>query len=421
MLLVKTSPNIKGQVNAGGAKNSLQFLVTSALLTSSFVKLHKVPLIRDVYTLQHILQELGFDVFLDEKNECMEILAGRPVKDWKLPFATAGKLRSSLLFIPGLLYHFGKALVPFPGGDRIGERPLDTHFYVLNKFGCDIQKIEQGYLISAKSIKASKLLLPYPSFTGTGMAMMIAATLKGTTLIENAAQEPELKDLAKLLNLMNVTVEGVGTKSIVVTGNPAPCSAEMNIMPDRLEVATFLIAAAITRGELCVEADDLKNLDILISLLIKMGCCFSERNGKVFLVRTDDLLIPQDITTGPYPEFPTDIQPQFMALLTQASGKSKINEKMHTNRFLQVPFLKRMGAEINMSGSNAVISGPNKLVGTNVEAQDIRGGASLLLAALVAKGETCITGQYHLDRGFSNFYSKLKNLGAQIETINEIE
>jgi len=417
---VNPTSGLFGKINASGAKNSMQFLVTSALLTFDPVKLYRVPFIRDIYTLSCILEELGCEVYLDQTTESILIRLKTELRNWCLPIQWAKKLRSSLLFIPGLLHAFGKALIPFPGGDNIGERPLDTHFYILNKFGCEVEQVEKGYLISSKKLSPCKLELPFPSFTGTGLAMMIAAKLNGITIIENAGQEPELGDLAQMLRLMGVGVEGIGNRSLVIHGNPILRGAEMKIMPDRLEVGTFLMATAITKGEINFPLEEIKNLEILVEKLTDAGCVLTEKDGMVTFSRRNDMRA-QSIITGPHPSFTTDLQPQFMALMTQANGKSQIIEKMHTNRYLQVPYLNRMGAKVSVSGNCAMIDGPSQLYGTKVEAKDIRGGASLVIAALAAQGETYISGQYHLDRGFSDFRTKLCSLGANIELEPEPE
>ncbi len=411
MLRIKKS-QINGHVKISGAKNSMQFLVTAALLSNSSTILHRVPQIQDVYTLKQILYELNCDVKFNEASECMEIINRDKLNNWILP-PPARKLRSCLLFLPGLLHQFGMALVPFPGGDPIGERPLDTHFYVLNKFGCEVEKKTDGYLVTTKNIKASKLYLPYPSFTGTGLALMMAAKTKGTSIIFNGAKEPELIDLEGMLNLMGAKIEGVGTNKIIVHGTPNLNGAEFKIMPDRLEVGTFLIIAAITSGEISIDLDEIRNSELLLDLLQKAGCDYETRDGKFYFSRKNKLLA-QNIVTGPHPAFSTDLQPQFMTLMTQAVGKSNIVEKMHSDRFLQVPYLKKMGAEISLSKANASVIGPKRLVGTKVEAKDIRGGMSLLIAGLVADTETQISGSYHLERGYSNLYEKLRKLGATV-------
>lgn len=416
MWRVNPGSKLHGNIEISGAKNSMQFLTTASLLSPYPLKLKRIPLINDTYTIIHILEDLNYSIHLDKTNATIEIIPRDRPSNWMLPFDEARKLRSCLLFIPGLLRHFGKAFIPFPGGDAIGDRPLNTHFYVLEKFGCEIKRDDKGYYVSAKKIVPSNLILPYPSFTGTGLAMMLAATLNGTTTIKNAGKEPELKDLAKLMNLMGIETEGAGTDSIIIHGNPSPSGAEMDIMYDRLEAGTFLMAAAITQGDLIISSTAIQHLEILVNKLTNAGCKFIENDGKTHFYR-HGILKPQEVTTGPFPAFPTDLQPQFLALMTQAIGHSQIHETMHTKRFLQVPYLVKMGAKIDIVDSRAMVDGPSDLSGGYVKAQDIRGGASLVIASLVVKHDTIISGIYHLERGFSDFFNKLRKVGVNLELL----
>lgn len=419
MLRIWGDQPLRGQIMVGGAKNSMQFVVTAALLTDETISLSRVPLIQDIYTLQQIFETLNCTISLDEEQEMMGICAAQ-VNSGALPFHLAGKLRSCLLFIPGLLTRFGRVSIPFPGGDRIGPRPLDTHFYIIRTLGGNVTKTDKGYIIQSNSLKPQTLHLPYPSFTGTGLAMMLAAKIPGITIINNAALEPELADLANLLDQMGAPVTGIGTRQITIHGTSSLSGGKLAIMPDRLEIGTFLIASVATKGQITFKKEEMKQVASLQSILEAAGCQFIEREDEITVISTEKL-IAQNIETGPHPALSTDLQPQFMALMTQAAGPSRIFEKMHTKRFLQVPHLRRLGANIEINGQIAVISGPTKLKGTNVKAEDIRGGSALLIAALAAQGETRITGRYHLERGYGRLYDKLSDLGAKLSVDSEHE
>ncbi|NBD25528.1 UDP-N-acetylglucosamine 1-carboxyvinyltransferase [Paenibacillus glycinis] len=418
MLVINGGKSLKGQMSFNGAKNSMQFLVTTALLTDGVIRLNRVPMIQDIHTLTQILLDINCDVKLDESNEYMEICSKKIVKS-EISAEYGRKVRSCILFVPGLLHRFGEVTIPRPGGDKIGRRPLDTHFYVINKLGGHVIEKEDGYTFRATKLKATKLSLPFPSFTGTGFAMMLAAKIAGITIIENAAMEPELEDLACLLRNMNVKIDGVGTKTIVIEGHETLSGGQWEIMPDRLEVGTYIMAAIASRGEITVKASELKQIAYLCDLLSEGGADFV-KDKEFVTISCIDQLRSKSIETNPYPSFPTDLQPQYMALMTQSAGNCRIVENLHDDRFLHVPYLRSMGADIEIMGQTAIVRGVTKLFGNNVVSQDIRGGASLVIAALAAEGETVIDGFYHIDRGYANLYTKLKNMGANIQVIEPI-
>ncbi|MES2462008.1 MAG: UDP-N-acetylglucosamine 1-carboxyvinyltransferase [Armatimonadota bacterium] len=403
---------LHGTAKSSGAKNSMQFLVTAALLTDHVVELSGLPLIQDVFALAEILQALNCETKLEKDQERITLCA-KKLKSTHVPFDLGSRLRSTLLFVPGLLSRFGQASIPHPGGDRIGARPLDTHFYIIHELGGTVTSDEAGLTFTASRLKAKILNLPFPSFTGTGFAMLLASTIPEVTLINNAAKEPELIDLALLLKQMGVAIEGVGTPQIEIQGANPLGGAALRIMPDRLEAGTLLMAAMATCGSITLPREDLKHLSLLCNLLEAAGCTFLRTENEV-TAQAPDRLLAQSIKTGPYPEFPTDLQPQFMALMTQASGRSHIRETLYTNRFRQVPYLQRMGGALEIDGQSATVEGITHLRGTDVEAHDIRGGAALLIAALAAQGETRLRGTYHLERGHARLYEKLAALGAKV-------
>ena len=415
MIVIKGGKKLKGQIEVSGAKNSVQFLIASALLTEETIYLKRVPLIQDVYILNEILIYLNFQVELDTKKNLK--ICTRNFEN-NLPDMLLSKLRSSLLFIPGLLHKYKQIQIPFPGGDRIGSRPLDTHFYILHQFGATIRSTSKGYEISRENLHACDIELPFPSFTGTGIAIMMAAKIPQKTILHNVAIEPELLDLIKFLRIMGVEIEQIEKRSLKITGLKKLKGASFTVMPDRLEIGTLLIAAMATKGQITFYKQELLYLDSLCHILKLSGCAFKEIDNKI-VVKYINPLIAQDVETGIYPNFPTDLQPQLVALMTQLIGNSTLKENLYDDRFSYVKDLKRMGANIEIVNSNVYIMGGTELKGNEVEATDIRGGAALIIAGLLANGRTIIKGEYHIERGYDNIYEKLRSLGADINKIDK--
>lgn len=419
MLRIRGEKRLVGKPVISGAKNSMQFLVNIALLTDEMVTLSNVPLIKDLEILCDTLKVLNCHVDLNRDKKTVDICACS-INNTPLDFKNLSRVRSSILLIPGLLHRFGSAFLPYPGGDKIGSRPLDTHFYILTEFGVDIELEEKGFKAEASNMRATELYLPFPSFTGTGMAIMIAAKLKGKTTIYNASKEPELNDLSDIFIKMGVDISGVGTDKITIVSSGYLNSAEIEVMPDRLETGTLLLSAIATKGKLTVDKNDLKYLSALTEVLYNAGCYFHE-DGNTITIGSFNELKPIHIKTLPFPGFPTDLQPQIMALMTQISGENKIIENLHDNRFLHVPYLNKMGADIKIEGKTAVINGRTDLNGTEIEGLDIRGATSLVIAALSARGDSIFKGTYHLDRGYFNLCENLIGLGADICSVKDKE
>ena len=410
---------LQGQVKISGAKNSALAIMAGALLCAEDCRLRNVPALVDITRMSQILRAIGVKV--ERNGETLDINAA-DLGQSQAPYELVNQLRASFFVIGSVLARLGVARVPLPGGCAIGARPVDLHVRGLQALGAQVH-IEHGIVHayvagSSKKLQGAKIYLDYPSVGATETLMMAATLAEGETTIENAAQEPEVVDLANFCNAMGAKIYGAGTNTITIVGVPSLHSVEYSIIPDRIEAGTFLIAGAITHSEIILSSVVKDHLKPVIAKLQEIGV-------KVVSEGTDCLrVIPgilkgTDIETLPYPGFPTDMQAPFMALLTQAEGDSIITETVFENRLTHVPELNRMGADIRIKGNNAIIRGVPMLSGAPVVATDLRASAALVLAGLAAEGKTTIHRLHHLDRGYENIEGKLRGLGARIQRLKD--
>ena len=412
---------LRGRVSISGAKNSALPCMAAALLTSETVILHNIPYVRDIITQRRLLEDVGATVLTPELRT--HKITADHVELFEAPYELVKTMRASVLALGPLLARFGKARVSLPGGCAIGTRPIDLHLEGFKHLGAEVG-LEKGDVV-ARAPAGGRLIGGEISFekvtvTGTENLMMAASLAKGITIIHNAAREPEIVDLAELLNKMGARVRGAGTSNIRIEGVESLGGAEHTIIPDRIETGTFIVAAAVTHGELEIRDCRPGHSSIVISKLREVGVEIEELNQSTLNVRCcSDGLKAQDITTEPYPLFPTDMQAQYMTLMTQARGRSTISETIFENRFMHASEMQRMGADIQIEGPTAIVSGPAKLTGARVQASDLRASASLVLAGLAAEGETIIDRVYHIDRGYERIEAKLRSLGANIERIRD--
>ncbi|MEP6819951.1 MAG: UDP-N-acetylglucosamine 1-carboxyvinyltransferase [bacterium] len=411
---------LSGRVSISGAKNSALPCMAAALLSAETVTLHNLPYVRDIITQRRLLEDLGATVLTPELRT--HKISASHIELFEAPYELVRTMRASVLALGPLLARFGKAKVSLPGGCAIGTRPIDLHLVAFEKLGAEV-KLEAGNVI-ARAPKSGRLVggeihFDKVTVTGTENVMMAATLARGLTVLQNAACEPEITDLAELLNKMGARVRGAGTSRIEIEGVEELGSAEHTIIPDRIETGTFIAAAAITRGDLEIRDCQPLHLAAVIDKFREAGVSIEEVNPSTLRVCCPQALTAKDVTTQPYPEFPTDMQAQYMALMTQAEGGAVIEETVFENRFMHASELQRMGARISIDGRQASVIGPTPLAGAPLIASDLRASASLVLAGLVAEGETIIDRVYHIDRGYEKIEAKLRNVGADIERIRE--
>jgi UDP-N-acetylglucosamine 1-carboxyvinyltransferase len=394
--------------------------MAAAILTSETVTLHNLPYVRDIITMRRLLEDIGAHVLTPELRT--HKISAAHIEVMAAPYELVKTMRASVLALGPLLTRFGKARVSLPGGCAIGARPIDLHLTALTKMGAEVF-LEAGDVVARspdEGLRGAEITFDKISVTGTENLMMAATLARGTTTIHNAAREPEVRDLAELLNKMGARVRGAGTPSIQIEGVEALGSAQHTIIPDRIETGTFIAAAAITKGELEIRDCNPEHCNRIIGKLREVGVEIEEVNQSTLYARCGSRgLHAGDLTTEAYPAFPTDMQAQFMTLMTQANGRSTIRETIFENRFMHASELQRMGARIQVNHDTAVVDGPNRLVGARVQASDLRASASLVLAGLAAEGETIIDRVYHIDRGYEKIETKLKDVGADIERLRD--
>ncbi len=413
-LLITGGKPLKGDVRISGAKNSVLPILAASLLSDDEVVIGNVPHLQDVTTTISLLTEMGATLSIDEKMKVS--INASSVNKFYAPYEMVKTMRASILVLGPLLAHFGEAKVSLPGGCAIGSRPVNLHIDGLNAMGANI-KVEDGYIIAkTKKLKGAKINFPTATVTGTENIMMAAVLASGKTFIKNAAKEPEIIDLANCLRLMGAKIEGDGSSSITIEGVKRLNGCSYDVLPDRIETATFLVAAAITKGNLTLTHTRPDTIKIIIDKLRKAGAEIDIKND-IINVRADTKLDAVNITTNPYPDFPTDMQAQFIALNAISKGKSKVVESVFENRFMHVQELVRMGADIDINGNTALIKGVKDLTGAPVMATDLRASASLILAGLVAKGQTIVDRIYHIDRGYECIEEKLTKIGANIKRL----
>jgi UDP-N-acetylglucosamine 1-carboxyvinyltransferase len=412
---------LRGRISISGAKNSALPCMAAALLTSETVTLHNIPYVRDIITQRRLLEDLGATVLTPELRT--HKITASHIELFEAPYELVKTMRASVLALGPLLARFGKARVSLPGGCAIGSRPIDLHLAGFQHLGAEVG-LEAGDVV-ARAPKSGRLRGGEVSFdkvtvTGTENLMMAATLAEGKTTIHNAACEPEIADLAELLNNMGARVRGAGTPVIEIEGVEALGAAEHTIIPDRIETGTFIIAAAITQGELEIKSCHPEHSAALIVKLREVGVEIEEVNQSTLHVRCCAKgLRAKDVATEPHPRFPTDMQAQYMALMTQAEGRSVITETIFENRFMHASEMQRMGARIHIEGRTAVVEGATRLAGARVQASDLRASASLVLAGLAAQGETLIDRVYHIDRGYEKIEAKLSSVGADIKRLRD--
>lgn len=406
---------MKGSVAISGAKNSALPCLAAALLTSETVTLRDVPYVRDLITMRRLLEDLGCTVLVPQLRT-HQINAGT-VENYEAPYELVKTMRASVLALGPLVGRFGQARVSLPGGCAIGQRPIDLHLMALEKLGAKIE-LQSGVVVArADRLRGADVHFETVTVTGTENVMMAAALAKGVTRISNAACEPEITDLAHLLTQMGAKIEGACTPTITITGVDQLGGADHTIIPDRIETGTFLAAAGVTRGELEITDCEPDHLLAVIEKLREAGMIIERKGPSGLHAACNGRLRAIDVTTAVYPGFPTDMQAQYMALMTQAEGDSVVTETIFENRFMHASELMRLGARLRINKHSVDVQGPSRLTGAQLIASDLRASASLVLAGLAAEGETWIDRVYHIDRGYEKIEEKLRAVGAEIERV----
>ena len=417
---------LHGTIPISGAKNATLPLMIASLLTDDTLVLENVPRLADVGLLQHILSNHGVDIMVKGKRPGDEDLSGQTlhisaarIVDTTAPYELVSKMRASFWVFGPLLARMGEAKVSLPGGCAIGTRPVDLLIMALERLGAKIE-IDAGYVIArAKGgLKGGEIEFPKVTVGGTHTALMAASLARGETVIGNAAREPEIVDVADCLIKMGAKISGAGTSRIVVEGVSRLNGARHSVLPDRIETGTYAMAVAMTGGDVLLEGARPELLQSALDTLAQAGVEISATNAGIRIARNGSGIRPIEVTTQPFPGFPTDLQAQLMALMTRARGTSRITETIFENRFMHVQELARLGARISLDGQNATIEGVEKLKGAPVMATDLRASVSLVIAALAAEGETMVNRVYHLDRGFERLEDKLGRCGASVERIS---
>jgi len=406
---------LKGEIPISGAKNSALPALAACLLTEEPVVLHRIPDVRDIATMADLLRQIGARVEVSGETVTVQALK---LEHPEAPYETVKTMRASSLVLGPLVARARQARVSLPGGCAIGSRPVDLHVLGLERLGATVSQ-SHGYIEAnaPQGLRAAEVRFDRITVTGTEDLMMAAVLAKGTTVLENAAREPEVQDLAELLTRMGAKIEGAGTSTIRIEGVDRLHGAEHRIIADRIEAGTFLIAGALAGEDLLLTGCEPAHLGSLLAKLAEAGIVVAQEGPTALCVRSSSGLRATDMVTEEHPGFPTDLQAQYMALMTQAEGISLIRETIFENRFMHTQELIRMGASIRVNGREAIVAGPRKLSGAQVMSSDLRASASLVLAALVASGETVIERVYHIDRGYERIEQKLAAAGARIERV----
>jgi len=414
-LIIQGGVPLSGEVHISGAKNAALPILCASLLTNDTLSIVNVPRLNDVATMLSLLEQLGVSIVTD--GDGIRLRAAT-LSNVVAPYEMVKTMRASILVLGPMLARAGEARVSLPGGCAIGLRPVDQHIKGLQAMGAEIE-IEHGYIhAKAKRLSGAHIVMDIVTVTGTENLMMAATLAEGTSVLENAAREPEVSDLAYCLIAMGAKIQGVGTDIITIEGVPALHGASHSVMPDRIETGTFLVAAAASGGEIHLRGTRSDTLDAVLDKLMEAGAAIESGRDWIRL-KMNNPLKSTDLRTAPYPAFPTDMQAQFMVLNSTACGTAIITETIFENRFMHVQELKRMNADIKVEGNTAVVCGVPALDGANVMATDLRASASLVIAGLIAKGETVIDRIYHLDRGYERIEDKLSRLGAKIRRADE--
>jgi UDP-N-acetylglucosamine 1-carboxyvinyltransferase len=413
-LRVRGGKQLRGRIPVGGAKNAALPILCATLLSDGESLLRNVPALRDIDTTAALLRFLGRDIDVNAP-EVRVAPARREVRP-EAPYELVRQMRASVLVLGPLLARYGRAKVSLPGGCAIGARPIDQHLSGLEVLGAKI-RVEHGYVIAESGrLRGGEVVFDLPTVTGTENLMMAAALAKGRSTLVNCAREPEVEELGRVLNKMGAQVEGAGTAIIHITGSDELDPFDHAIVADRIEAGTFLVAVGAAGGDVLLEAAPAEDLEPVIVKLRSVGLEI-EREGTGLRVRREGALRAVDVTTAPHPGFPTDMQAQFMALMCCAEGRAVLTETIFENRFMHVPELCRMGADIEIRNNTAFVQGVPRLSGASVMATDLRASASLVIAGLVAEGETLVRRVYHLDRGYERIEKKLAGVGADVERL----
>jgi UDP-N-acetylglucosamine 1-carboxyvinyltransferase len=416
-LIITGGVSLNGVVRISGAKNAVLPILASTLLIEQPIMLSNIPHLNDVTTMIELLGRMGADVMVDERMN-IEVDCAR-ITNMYAPYELVKTMRASILVLGPLLARFGKAEVSLPGGCAIGSRPVDVHIDGMRALGADIE-VENGFILGSVSgrLRGTELNLGKITVTGTENLMMAATLATGQTIIHNAACEPEVVDLANFLNRMGAKIIGAGTDTIIIDGVDRLIGGNYSILPDRIEAGTYLIAAAMTRGRIKIKDVSPKTLGAVLQKLREAGAHIKIGNDWIELDMKGQRPHAVDVTTAPYPEFPTDMQAQFMAMNTVAEGESIVTETVFENRFMHVHEMRRMGADIKLAGNKASVRGVEVLNGAPVMATDLRASAGLVLAGLMSRGTTVVDRIYHIDRGYECIEEKLSQLGAQIRRVS---
>ena len=414
-LIITGGAKLEGEIRISGAKNAALPIIVSTLLADEPVTICNIPHLHDITTTMELLGRMGVSITINEKMS-VEVDAST-IEHYVAPYELVKTMRASILVLGPLLSRFGEAEVSLPGGCAIGSRPVDLHIHGLELMGADIT-VENGYIKArAERLKGAKIVLDIITVTGTENLMMAATLAEGTTVIENAAREPEVVDLANCLNSMGAKVSGAGTDTITIEGVEKLHGTTYSVLPDRIETGTYLVAAAVTGGKVKLKDTDPTLLDAVLSKLVDAGAKIETGEDWISLDMKGKRPKAVDVRTAPYPAFPTDMQAQFSVLNSVAKGSGAITETVFENRFMHIQELQRMGAEIQLNGNTAIISGVKQLTSAPVMATDLRASASLVLAGLVAEGNTLVDRIYHIDRGYECIEEKLHQLGAHIRRV----
>lgn len=414
-LIITGGMPLNGEIRVSGAKNAALPILAATLLTDQRVIVGNIPHLHDITTTMELLGRMGVELVVDERLN-IEVDSSS-IREFYAPYELVKTMRASILVLGPLLTRFGQAVVSLPGGCAIGSRPVNLHIEGLAKMGADVE-VKGGFIHArASRLKGAHLVMDLVTVTGTENLMMAATLAEGTTIIENAAREPEVVDLAQCLVSMGAQIEGAGTDTIHVTGVQSLSGTEYEVLPDRIETGTFLAAAAVTGGHILVKKTRPAMLDSVLEKLSETGARIETGKDWIKLDMTEGRPAAVDIRTAPYPAFPTDMQAQFTALNAVSNGTAIISEAVFENRFMHVHELRRMGADISLEGNTAVTRGVPRLTGAPVMATDLRASASLVLAGLVAEGDTTVDRIYHIDRGYECIEEKLSQLGARIRRV----
>jgi UDP-N-acetylglucosamine 1-carboxyvinyltransferase len=412
--IIKGGKKLEGELRVSGAKNASLALMPAAILASGETILHNTPELNDVYTMEKLLSNLGAECSFS--NEVLKINTSG-LENFTAPYELVKKMRASVYVLGPLLARFGKAKVSLPGGCAWGPRPINLHLEGLKKMGAAIE-LEEGYIIASTTrLQGARINFDVSSVGATGNLLMAAVLAKGTTVINNAAIEPEIINLAEMLVKMGAKIEGINTSVVTIEGVDELKPVEMETIPDRIEAGTLLIAAAMTNGKIKLTNIDQKYLRTVLLKLEDSGCNIRTENEYLELEAAEGRIIPTNVTTRIFPGFPTDMQAQWTAYMALADGTSRVTDLIYTDRFKHIPELERLGAEISMNENVATINGVKKLRGAKVMSTDLRASASLVLAGIAAEGTTEVSRVYHLDRGYQKIEKKLRSLGAEIERV----